>query len=143
MAISISSDLVLDVARAADPGRVAKAAAELNNGAPVGDSLAANDTGTQRSASFSSYLNQQASLRMPSSAANAPLSPETKAANELETLLLQQMIEAMLPKSDGPVFGKGTAGAVWRSMMAEHVARQVTASGEINLAQILTRKSGT
>lgn len=143
MSISISSDLVLDVARAADPGRVAKASAELNNGIPVADSLTPTGTVARSSASFSSYLNQQVSMRMPSSGANAPLSPERKAANELETLLLQQMIETMLPKSDGPAFGKGTAGAVWRSMMAEHVARQVTASGEINLAQILTRKSGT
>ena len=142
MAISISSDLLLDVARAADPGRVAKASAELNNGVPVGDVADVAGTTPRRSPSFSSYLNQQVSMRMPAAGSNAPLSPEKKAANELETLLLQQMIETMLPKSDGPAFGKGTAGAVWRSMMAEHVARQVTASGEINLAQILTRKTG-
>jgi hypothetical protein len=140
MAISISSDLVLDVARAADPARVAKASSDLNAGVPVTDTaLAGAVTGTARSKSFASFLPQTPGPQTAS--VRQPISPEKKAANELETLLLQQMIESMLPKENSAVFGKGTAGSVWRSMLAEHVARKMSASGEVNLSKILTPKT--
>lgn len=142
MAISISSDLVLDVARAADPTRVAKASADLNAGTPIADrSPGVTGAGTSTQRPFSAFLPQTYTLQQ-TSAARQPISPEKKAASELETLLLQQMLESILPKEDGAVFGKGTAGSVWRSMMAEHVARQLSSSGEIHLSNILTRKSG-
>jgi flagellar protein FlgJ len=141
MAISIPSDLVLDVARAADPTRVAKASADLNAGAPVADLSLGKAGGAATARTFSSFLPQTYSMQQ-TSAARQPISPEKKAANELETLLLQQMLESILPKEDGAVFGKGTAGSVWRSMMAEQVARQLSSSGEIHLSKILTPKSG-
>ena len=143
MAISISSDLVLDVARAADPARVAKASAGLNSGVPVTDTALADAAGgaPARTKPFASYLQQEPGMKQ-MAAARQPLSPEKKAANELETLLLQQMIESMLPKQDSASFGKGTAGSVWRSMLAEHVARKIASSGEISLSKILTPKTG-
>jgi flagellar protein FlgJ len=142
MAISIPSDLVLDVARAADPSRVAQASASLNAGVPVSavsQDMASAGATTQKP--FSSFVPENVLFQKSTSIRQA-ISPEKKAANDLETLLLQQMLESMLPKENGAAFGQGTAGAVWRSMMAEQMARQLSTSGEINLSNILARKIG-
>jgi hypothetical protein len=143
MAIRLSSDLVLDVARAADPARVAKAVSNLNNGVESTQFASAGSAGGRsggmgpQSTSFASFMATQGAAA--SRTSSAPIGPQAKAARELETLLLQQMIEAMLPKEGDSAFGKGTAGSVWRSMLAEHVARNVASSGQVGLEQVLTR----
>ena len=43
----------------------------------------------------------------------------------------------MLPKDAGSVFGEGTAGDVWRSMLSEQIARQIAKSGALGLSRRL------
>jgi len=43
----------------------------------------------------------------------------------------------MLPKDSSNVFGQGTAGDMWRSMLAEQVAQQIAKSGALGLAKRL------
>jgi hypothetical protein len=43
----------------------------------------------------------------------------------------------MLPKNAESVFGKGTAGGIWKSMMAEKLADQISRSGGIGIARKL------
>lgn len=50
----------------------------------------------------------------------APVNPAKKAYEGLEALLLQNLAETMLPKSSD-LFGKGGAGMVWRSMLAQQL----------------------
>lgn len=48
--------------------------------------------------------------------------------------MLQNFVEAMLPRDAESVFGGGSAGASWKSMLAEHVARELARSGGIGIA---------
>ena len=48
----------------------------------------------------------------------------------------------MLPKNAESVFGSGTAGGIWKSMLAEKLADQISRSGGIGIAQRTCRPSG-
>jgi hypothetical protein len=43
----------------------------------------------------------------------------------------------MLPKNATNVYGKGTAGEVWRSMLAERIGEELAKSGQIGVAERL------
>ncbi|MEQ8824467.1 MAG: hypothetical protein RIC14_08840 [Filomicrobium sp.] len=61
--------------------------------------------------------------------------PEKKedAEEMLQRLLLNTVVETILPKEMASFTGGGTAGNVWRSMLAEHVAAELSQSLDLNL----------
>ena len=50
---------------------------------------------------------------------------------------MQTFIQSMLPKNAKNVFGKGIAGDIWKSMLAEKLANEVGRSGQVGLAKRL------
>ena len=50
---------------------------------------------------------------------------------------MQSFIQTMLPKNSKSFFGKGTAGEVWKSMLAEKLGAQIAGSGQVGLAKRL------
>jgi hypothetical protein len=58
--------------------------------------------------------------------------------SKFEAFILQTFMESMLPKDD-KIFGKGTAGNVWRSMLAEQLGAQLAKSGGIGIAHMLAK----
>jgi hypothetical protein len=56
---------------------------------------------------------------------------------QLEAFVLQSFIQAMLPKNAPHVFGKGTAGDVWKSMLAEKLGAEIARSGQLGIAKRL------
>ncbi len=109
MAISPPSDIVLDVVRAADPAGVEAARAALarraGNASAVAETFSLQDSGATRTASAGS--------------AKAG-TPET--FKRFEAMVLQTFIQNMLPKDGAAVYGKGMAGDMWKSLLAEKVA---------------------
>jgi peptidoglycan hydrolase FlgJ len=75
------------------------------------------------------------------STANAAKTAE--AFRQFEAFVLQSFIETMLPKNAETVFGKGTAGTVWKSMLAEKLADQISRSGGVGIAQRIAAVSNT
>ena len=67
--------------------------------------------------------------------AGATASKQAEAFRQFESFILQSFIETMLPKNAESVFGSGTAGGVWKSMLAEKIADQISRSGGIGIAQ--------
>ena len=61
----------------------------------------------------------------------------TDAFGQLEAVVLQSFIQSMLPKNAKNVFGKGIAGDIWKSMLAEKLANEVGRSGQVGLAKRL------
>ena len=51
--------------------------------------------------------------------------------------MLQTFIQSMLPKNAQHVFGKGTAGEVWKSMLAEKLGAEIARSGQVGIAKRL------
>lgn len=141
-AVSINpvSDIVLDVARAADPVKSRVAAEKLSRGeapnqAPAGgfDHMLAN-----------AATALQASRNSVGSGGTHPrIDAQTKAYKGLEQLVLKNLMESMLPKESGAFFGNGTAGDVWRSFLADQLAAQLGKSVDLGLAHHLKAAPNT
>ena len=140
MAFSPKTDVILEVASAADPSRASRAAQRLN--AIAGSNATPAD--------FVSSLNQAAGVaNAPSSLpggadarsrlAEAASGPEKlgKAKTQFEAMMLNSFVSELLPKDTREVFGQGMAGDMWRSMLAEQVSTQIAKSGKLGLARRL------
>jgi Rod binding protein len=81
-------------------------------------------------------------LRSTEGLSSASSSKSGDAFRQFESFVLQSFIETMLPKNAESVFGKGTAGAIWKSMLAEKLADQISRSGGIGIAQRIAASKG-
>jgi len=58
---------------------------------------------------------------------------------KFEAFVLQMFVESMLPKDATNVFGKGTAGTIWRSMMAEQIGNEMARGNGVGIAKQLAK----
>jgi hypothetical protein len=145
VAITPPSDIVLDVARAADPlayraavdklariGDAATAAADFE--AALG--VAMSEAGEKTADAIETVFRHAGDLR----SRLAPVAAEGLAAEpyrQFEAFVLQTFIQSMRPKDAPHVFGDGIAGSFWGSMLAEQIAGQLAAAGGIGIADTL------
>lgn len=136
-------DIILGVSRAADAVKQREALARLERlsrrssvdvaaSAPPSDSMA--DWQTQLRMAGSSAARSAAVMTPPSTTDTA----EKKTSDvyvQFEAVLLQNMVEAMMPQESESMFGGGTAGGMWKSMLAEKVAAEIARSGAIGIAK--------
>ncbi|QKV19618.1 rod-binding protein [Oricola thermophila] len=118
MAVEFPSDLILDVARAADPASVRRLEARLN-------------TGKSAEATASATEITGAGTRLSREASGKDV---TEIGKKFEAVLLTTMIEDMMTETGESYFGGGFAGDVWKSMMAEQIAAQVAETGNLGFA---------
>lgn len=140
MSIAPPSDIVLDVAQAADPARVQAAAAKLATmaGSPTSDI----DFSAVLDAHAKPLLTQPAlpSVHAPEIARGhqmrtAPGSPYQK----FEAVVLQNFLQDVLPKNS-ELFGDAFSADAYRSMLAEQLANQVAKSGRLGIAAMMEKK---
>lgn len=137
MSIRPPSDIVLDVARAADPARSLAAAEKL---ARIGEGVSGAafasllEAAPGAGGSGQAELRNQLGLMGGTAITAAPVSSGTKAYKGLEQLVLQHLVENMLPK-DSEFFGAGSAGDIWRSMLAEQLAGQIGKNVNLGLGK--------
>lgn len=159
MSISPPSDIVLDVARAADPLRYREAVGRLTEIANSAGSDAfgevfdelAEEAGARRSppapliqmpfdaAAAVTHLRSATVLTQPPDGSGAG----TDAFRSFEAMALASFVETMLPSQADTFFGGGTAGQVWRSMLAEQIARQMADAGGLGIAASLQAAHAT
>ncbi|WP_027165146.1 rod-binding protein [Mesorhizobium sp. WSM3224] len=126
MAISPPSDIVMDVARAAEPADVEAARA----------ALARRANGT--SAPFSvdpSATADAGSVLSRATADKAEATNPAKKFQRFEAMVLTTFVQNMMPKDTEGVYGKGLAGDMWKSQLAEKVADVMAAHGGIGIAK--------
>ena len=123
MAVDFPSDLILDVARAADPASAGRAKARLSGAA------AADFDGLVARANAGSH---RISRTDPADKAQA-------VAKEFESLLVANMIKDMMGDEDESYFGGGFAGGVWKSMMADHMATAVVEAADFGVASKISK----
>lgn len=142
MAINPPSDIVLGVVLAADPDKMRVAAERLRNLSDAAASARAAPSDPGEDAGW----NTETAASAPDAALPPPRPPpggtqKTNAAGDafgkLEAFVLQSFIQSMLPKNATDVYGKGTAGDVWRSMLAEKLGDELARSGQIGIAKRL------
>lgn len=127
------SDLVMDVVRAADPARAAAVSQRL---AQAGQAAGAGAT-----ASFDAQMRLAATK--PLTAAPPPTVARADSSSQvgrgLEELMMRRLLEDALPKDAASVYGAGSAGSIWRSFFAEHLAHALSQTGRIGLASRLVQ----
>ncbi len=112
--ISVTNQLLADVARGANPlGNVA---------------------GRSDSAAF------EAAMMVAQDGAPAPISHARKAATvsaQLEELIFRQLLEQLVPRGSGHLFGKGAAGDTWRGMLVEGLAKSFAGQERLGLSGLV------
>nr|WP_321454766.1 rod-binding protein [uncultured Cohaesibacter sp.] len=145
MAISIPSDLVLDVVKAADPIEQQMAAQRLGS-APAASMRLADASGINpQGVKADDFAKQYDSLSNPAVLSDASISRYSKGisrttnpiSEKFVALMLHQMLETMMPRDTEAMYGKGLSGDMWRSMLAEQVGDQMAKSDKLNLASYL------
>lgn len=131
MAIQTATDLILDVVRAADPATAAKAESVLAAAASLKSGAAAKTN--EFALEVASAKADLSGLR------NAPeLAPPAGSTKEsyqkFEAMMLQNFVKSMLPTDSEEMFGKGTAGEIWKGMMAEQIGNVMAKGGGIGIA---------
>jgi flagellar protein FlgJ len=139
LSIQPPSDIVLDVANAADPAKAMAATerlARLGGGSvPVQPGAFASVLGaTAKSTSDTALRTQLAKSGEPTDVVNKPIDPRAKAYKGLEALVLQNLVETMLPKDAGSYFGKEAGGDQWRSMLAQKIGEQLSTRMDLGIA---------
>lgn len=104
MAVTLATDIVADVMRAATPERLQAAQARLR-------SLAAGGA---------------------EAAARSEASPSV--GQKFEAMVLGTFFQNMLPDEADSVFGGGLSGDMWKSILAQHLGEAVAARGGIGVA---------
>lgn len=136
MAISIPSDLVLDVVRAADPAAAGKAQALLESAASRKSELAALTPEFSRQvASVGATGLSDLRDRLDAVAATpADADKVPEAYRQFESMVLGNFVQSMMPDDGEEVFGKGTAGEIWKDMMAQEIGKVIADGGGIGIA---------
>jgi hypothetical protein len=144
MIVTATPDLVLDVLDAADPVTQRAATAKLNALKTSDADFAATMDGEVGKAALAAadQSARRVSDTQPAAVNGAPVKViKAPASGEVyrkfEAFILQTFVEAMLPKESKEVFGKGTAGGVWKSMLAEQLGNQLAKGNGIGIAKQL------
>ena len=144
MIVTATQDLVLDVLEAADPAAQRAATAKLDALKSTGADFAASmeveagkakAAAADQSAATMSEAQSGVVNGAPVQVIKAPASGEVY--RKFEAYILQTFVEAMLPKESEEVFGKGTAGGIWKSMLAEQLGSQLAKGKGIGIASQL------
>jgi peptidoglycan hydrolase FlgJ len=147
VAIKPPSDLVLDVAAAANPAKLREATERLAN---TGSATTSNEAfqaameavaAKKSDASAGSERKSADARPFAIPARDDPFRPRPKgqaeALEKFEAFFLQTALQEMLPKDAQNVYGSGTAGEIWRSMLAEQIAAQMAHSTKFGIAERL------
>lgn len=140
MIVTATQDLLLDVLEAADPLAQRAATAKLDALKSTDADFAATmeaeagkaKAAAEQSATKLSEAQPGAVNGAPVQVIKAPASGEVY--RKFEAYILQTFVEAMLPKESEEVFGKGTAGGIWKSMLAEQLGSQLAKGKGIGIA---------
>lgn len=144
MAINLTTDIVSDVMNAGDPAVTGAATERLSRLQPSSAAdFEAQAAAASAAAGTDTHL--RAELRVALPASDKPIMSRPAEAGgdaagtvyrKFEAFVLQTFVESMLPHND-QIFGKGTAGNVWRSMLAEQLGTQLAKSGGVGIARVL------
>ncbi len=135
MAITPPSDIVLDVTRAADPEKYRAAVDRLTRLRATAAARTETFTPPTLAPAAPATITEAAATR--DAGAGAQPRRRLDAYGQFESFVLQSFVQSMLPKNATNVFGKGSAGEFWKSMLAEKMGDELARSGQVGIARRL------
>ncbi len=140
MAFNPRSDVILEVLNAADPARASLAAERLGalaGSAPSADFAADLEKAASSAPQAGLAAEGLADARSRLAAMADGPDKASRAKVEFEATLINSFVGELLPKDAGSVFGEGSAGDMWRSMLSEQISGQIAKSGALGLSRRL------
>lgn len=119
MAISPPGDIILDVARAADPQKLAAAHARLETFARAGTHT------------FEASMDTAVGPKERTPTDSTVPQPFV----EFEAMVLSNFLQAMLPREESSFYGRGLSGDMWRSLLARQLGEVMAERGGIGIAR--------
>lgn len=132
MSIQTATDIILDVVRAADPA-VAQRAEAMLEAASIRKSEQAAATPAFQHQLLASANGSSVSMSAASVGDAAP-DKSLEVYQRFEAMILQNFVGSMLPKDSEQLYGEGTAGEIWKGMMAEQLGAVLAKGGGIGIA---------
>lgn len=145
MALDPPSDIVLDVARAADPSRYEAAVEKLTSLAPsfsvrFSEVLETMNPASPYATEVAEGARGMANLRDALRQSETATTLKSKNAfQQFEAFFLQSFVQMMLPQDATATFGRGAAGDFWKSLLAENLGKELAAAGGIGIADQLSK----
>ncbi len=136
MSIAPPSDIILDVAQAADPVRLQAASAKLARIAAEGGVPADFDAALKQIGSDApppTGLANSTLARSVLAGSSHRLAGSGSPYQKFEAVVLQNFVQNILPKDEN-LFGDAASADICRSMLAEQLANQLASSGKIGIA---------
>jgi Rod binding domain-containing protein len=93
----------------------------------------------QRPATHGTETAADAASRIKSGQGDAKAIQAKRAGEQFEAMYLRQMLDELMPKDSETLFGDGTSGMIWRSMLVDSLATTLAKSGTIGLAQMVVK----
>jgi len=141
MAISVVTDLVLDVMKAGHADKIQAADAKLkamsSNSIEIASAYEKFATELVAAETKSDVLSNSVDLRN-----KLETSKSADAYKKFEAVVLEQFVQHMLPKDSSVIFGEGTAGDMWKGLMAQHLGDAIVKGGGIGIAGQLANSPG-
>lgn len=160
MAVTLPSDLIADVMRAAGPSRLRMAAVRLGNSEQsrvafkgvldgVTDSARVRDRDDDliadvlREADGTKVAVAEAKLDGLTHQSVAGGTETEKPYKAFEQMVLRNMFEQMMPPADSGIYGEDSSGGIWRSLANDQLASVYAEWGGLGIAQSLSDKRET
>lgn len=140
MVLSGASDIVTDGLRraeAAAPNEVRQAFKTGRAASPDNVEGSASAAGSGFDRVFSAKPDGSNEQSVPHAGDDAALRDSHR---RFEAMVLQMFVQSMLPSDAEQVFGSGTAGEMWKSMMAEQLGEMIAKGGGVGIASYLSRR---
>lgn len=141
MAVTLSSDLVMDVMRNADPARRNVAVAKLQSagGSPKQEVAF---QGVVKSLEPEEAATSTPPLALTFSGRHGAAKQAATPYQGFERMVLRNLFETLLPESESGAFGTGPSAGIWRSMAADQMAGVYADAGGVGIARMLEEKNG-
>jgi Rod binding domain-containing protein len=128
LAISLPSDIVLDVARAVEPDALETVRAKL----------ASRAGGVMPSGAAEGFvLGDLRNSTMAKDEARTDATPESY--KKFEAMVLSTFVQSMMPSETGAVYGEGMSGDMWKSLLAQQLGTVTSDRGGIGIADSLLK----
>lgn len=137
MAISIDTDLVMDVLKAGHADQIAAAREKLQvkRLSDIEKPLEVASSNAEFAAELLETELAKKTIGASQLRDNMQVDLNKNAFEKFEAVVLEQFVKYMLPEDSEVIFGEGTAGNIWKGMMAQQLGATIAKAGGIGIAE--------